>query len=446
MTVSGLVAGNTATGATFNFSRTPTCAQGGVCQVGDTGPGGGKVFYVSGSAINAVSGVSGGGIYLEMAPATFSKTTFNWCEGPGNPYTTLLGATATNIGSGAANTKIMIDNCTGGAGVEAVNLTLGGKSDWFLPSYGELLEIYSERNMLGLGSGEAAASYLYWSSTEADTWIASSLVPWAGVGGQNKGQATPYLPIRAFSATVSAYSASVTAPTNAGSYVITPSLLTLGSGITTDYYKATIYETATLTINKASQSAFTNYSYLSGIFGTAFIIYKFGGSGDGAETIAVANGSATGCELSGVVLFVTTAGTCVVTATKATSENYLVSTSEFTVMMNYYVPEPAAPVSTMPTEIAIASATGWSIAPSIGPTITGISPSSGPVGTVVTITGTGMNGVDVIKIGRKALTSITGISSTSVSGVIPSGATTGPIFVSNSLGSDFNSIGFTVTP
>ena len=446
VTVSGLVAGNTATGATFNFSRTPTCAQGGVCQVGDTGPGGGKVFYVSGSAINAVSGVSGGGIYLEMAPATFSKTTFNWCEGPGNPYTTLLGATATNIGSGAANTKIMIDNCTGGAGVEAVNLTLGGKSDWFLPSYGELLEIYSERNMLGLGSGEAAASYLYWSSTEADTWIASSLVPWAGVGGQNKGQATPYLPIRAFSATVSGYSASVTAPTNAGSYVITPSLLTLGSGITTDYYKATIYETATLTINKASQSAFTNYSYLSGIFGTAFIIYKFGGSGDGAETIAVANGSATGCELSGVVLFVTTAGTCVVTATKATSENYLVSTSEFTVMMNYYVPEPAAPVSTMPTEIAIASATGWSIAPSIGPTITGISPSSGPVGTVVTITGTGMNGVDVIKIGRKALTSITGISSTSVSGVIPAGATTGPIFVSNSLGSDFNSIGFTVTP
>ncbi len=446
VTVSGLVAGNTATGATFNFSRTPTCAQGGVCQVGDTGPGGGKVFYVSGSAINAVSGVSGGGIYLEMAPATFSKTTFNWCEGPGNPYTTLLGATATNIGSGAANTKIMIDNCTGGAGVEAVNLTLGGKSDWFLPSYGELLEIYSERNMLGLGSGEAAAGYLYWSSTEADTWIASSLVPWAGVGGQNKGQATPYLPIRAFSATVSGYSASLTAPTNAGSYVITPSLLTLGSGITTDYYKATIYETATLTINKASQSAFTNYSYLSGIFGTAFIIYKFGGSGDGAETIAVANGSATGCELSGVVLFVTTAGTCVVTATKATSENYLVSTSEFTVIMNYYVPEPAAPVSTMPTEIAIASATGWSIAPSIGPAITGISPSSGPVGTVVTITGTGMNGVDVIKIGRKALTSITGISSTSVSGVIPAGATTGPIFVSNSLGSDFNSIGFTVTP
>ena len=94
----------------------------------------------------------------------------------------------------------------------------------------------------------------------------------------------------------------------------------------------------------------------------------------------------------------------------------------------------------------MAIANGWSINPSIGPTITGISPTSGPVGTVVTITGTGMNGVDVIKIGRKVLTSITGISSTSVTGVIPVGATTGPILVSNSLGSHFDASGFAVTP
>ena len=445
ITVSGLVASNTATGATFNYSRAPNCASGGTCQVDDTGPGGGKVFYVSGSAINAVSGISSGGIYLEMAPATFSKTTFNWCEGPGNPYTTLFGATATNIGSGAANTKIMIDNCTGGAGVEAVNLTLGGKSDWFLPSYSELIEIYNQRNMLGLGSGEAAAGYLYWSSTEADTWIASSLVPWAGVGGQNKGMATPYLPIRAFSATISTYSASVIAPTNAGSYVITPSALVLAGGITTDYYTATIYETATLTINKASQSAFTNFQTLSGIFGSTFAIYKFGGSGDGEETISVANGTASGCSLNGTLLTSLTEGTCLITATKATSENYLEVASSFTVVFYYYVPEPVAPVSTMPTQIAIAATNGWSINPSIGPTIVGISPSSGPVGTVITITGTGMNGVDVIKIGRKVLTLITGISETSVTGEIPVGATTGPILVSNALGSHFLASGFTVT-
>ena len=446
VSVSGLVAGDTATGAAFTYSRAPNCASGGVCQVGDTGPGGGKVFYVSGSTINGVAGISGGGMYLELAPSTFSKTQYNWCEGPGNPYTTLFGATATTIGSGAANTKIMTDNCTGGAGVEAANLTLGGQSDWFLPSYGELVEIYNQRTMLGLGTGRFASTFLYWSSTEADNWIASSLVPWAGVGGQNKAQATPFLPIRAFSPTSTTYETPTGTPTNAGTYRINPSALTLSGGITTDYYVATLYEPGALTINKATQTAFTNYSTLSGIFGITFPVVKFGGSGDGAEIIETTNGSATGCSLSGSFLSASSSGTCFVAASKESSENYVQSDSLFSVNFFYYVPEPVAPVSTMPTQIAIAAKNTWSVNATAGPTITSISPSSGPVGTVITITGTGLNGVDVIKIGRRLLTSITGISSTSMTAVIPSGATTGPIMVSNSFGGDFSPSGFTVTP
>jgi hypothetical protein len=276
----------------------------------------------------------------------------------------------------------------------------------------------------------------------------AAITPTATVSGLvagNTATGTTFNFSRAPSANATSYGPLVTAPTNAGSYVITPSALTLASGITTDYYKAVVYETATLAVNKASQSAFTNYSTLYGIFGAAFTVYKFGGSGDGIETMTVTNGTATGCALSGTVLIVTTAGTCVITATKATSENYLEASSTFTVILYYYVPQPPAPVSTMPTEIAVTPTTGWSINPSIGPTITGISSSSGPVGTVVTVTGTGMDGVDVIKIGRKLLTSITGISSTSVSGIIPAGAVSGPIFVSNSLGGHFSADGFTVT-
>jgi mucin-19 len=444
ISVSGLVANESASGATFTFSRTPTCAQGGVCQVGDTGPGGGKVFYISGSAINAVSGISAGGIYLEMAPATFSKDLHKWCLGPANPNTTLFGAVATAIGTGASNTKIMIDNCSGGAGFEAANLTLGGKSDWFLPSFSEFVEIYGQREMLGLGSGQAAAGYVYWSSTEYDYMITASLVPWAGVGGQNKDQATPYLPIRAFSSTVSAYSSS-TAPTNAGSYVITPSSLTLANSASIDNYVAVTYQTATLTINKASQLPFTNYSTLSGIFGSNFIVYKFGGSGDGEETFTVTNGTATGCALNGTVLTVTTAGSCLITATKLTSENYLQAESTFTVIIYVFVAAPTAPVSTTPTQIAIAPSNAWSTSATAKPKISGISPSTGPVGTVVTITGTDLNGVDTVRIGLKNLTSIVGISPTSVTGVIPAGASSGPIFVSNSLGGGVLFSGFTVT-
>jgi hypothetical protein len=445
ITVSGLVSGDSATGATFNYSRAPNCASGGACQVGEIGPAGGKIFYVSASAINAVSGISSGGIYLEMAPASFSKTAYNWCEGAGNPYTTLFGATGTSIGSGAANTKIMTDNCTGGAGFEAVNLTLGGKSDWFLPSSGELVEIYSQRTTLGLGTGKSASKYLYWASTETENWIASSLVPWAGVGGQNKAQATPYLPIRAFSPTSTTFETATASPTNAGKYRITASGLTLSGGISTDNYVSTIYETATLTINKATQTAFTNHSPLSGVLGSALPILKFGGSGDGAESIETTNDSASGCTLNGILLSATTAGNCLVSATKESSENYLQYDSLFYVYMYYYVPEPAAPVSTTPTQIAIATTNAWSASATVGPTITGISPSSGPVGTVVTFTGTGFDGVNVIKIGRKDLTSVTGVNSTTVTGVIPAGAATGPILMSNSAGQDFNAGGFTVT-
>jgi uncharacterized repeat protein (TIGR02543 family) len=444
--VSGLVMGDSATGATFSYSRAPNCAAGGTCQVGDIGPGGGKVFYVSGTSINSLPGISSGGIYLEMAPSTFSKTTYNWCEGSGNPYTTLFGASATTIGSGAANTKIMIDNCTGGAGVQAANLTLGGKSDWFLPSYNELVEIYNLRTMLGLGTGKYASTYLYWSSTEGASNVASSLVPWAGVGGQNKAQAIPYLPIRAFSPSSSTYESPLSSPTNAGTYRIAPSALTLSGGVTTDYYLATVYETGTFTINKAAQTAFTNYSTLSGVFGIALPVIKFGGSGDGAESIETTNGSATGCAFSGTLLTATAAGTCSVSASKDLSENYTQSDSVFSVNFDYYVPASAPPVSTTPTQIAVEAKNNWGVNASVGPTITGISPSSGPVGTVVTITGTGMNGVDVIKIGRRNLTSVTGVSETSVTGVIPAGASSGPIFVSNSLGSHFFPSGFTVTP
>jgi hypothetical protein len=40
---------------------------------------------------------------------------------------------------------------------------------------------------------------------------------------------------------------------------------------------------------------------------------------------------------------------------------------------------------------------------------------------------------------------VTVIDATTVTGVIPAGATTGPIYVSNSAGGDANAGGFTVT-
>ena len=127
-TTTGLSTVNTISGVTYTYSAptVATCAQGGPCTVGDTGPAGGKVFYVSDTVIDVASGISTGGIYLEAAPAPVDKTEYNWCEGGSAPYTTEIFANGSEVGTGASNTLIIANNCTGGAGYEASHLTLGG--------------------------------------------------------------------------------------------------------------------------------------------------------------------------------------------------------------------------------------------------------------------------------------------------------------------------------
>ena len=137
-----------------------TCAQGGVCVVGDTGPGGGKVFFVKSTGAFSKSRTVVGGMgrtttytaaltsgeqaalsfdYLEVAPT--QRTLGFW--GTNGAVT---GDTSELIGTGAANTTKVVntfpsDNATNNAAHYADQYTNSGKSDWFLPSYEELLLI-----------------------------------------------------------------------------------------------------------------------------------------------------------------------------------------------------------------------------------------------------------------------------------------------------------------
>lgn len=85
------------------------CEAGGPCKVGDTGPGGGIVFYDAGS-------VQPWGRYLEAAPTGWSgkaaDPTVPWCS---NTTSLVPGALGTDIGTGAANTDNMLAVCSSGA-------------------------------------------------------------------------------------------------------------------------------------------------------------------------------------------------------------------------------------------------------------------------------------------------------------------------------------------
>ena len=127
--------------------------------IGDTHQGG-IVFYLDGN---------GGG--LIASPTDQSVETWG-CYG-----TLISGADGTAIGTGNQNTIDIEAECTWSliAADICANLTLGGYSDWFLPSKDELNQMYSnigQGNALGLGNVGGFANGKYWSSSEYDYFFA----------------------------------------------------------------------------------------------------------------------------------------------------------------------------------------------------------------------------------------------------------------------------------
>ena len=81
-------------------------------------------------------------------------------------FGTLIGPDAqhTEIGMGDANTGAIINSCLDEdiAAFLCDTLTLNGYTDWFLPSRDELLEMYTQRTLIG-----GFSNFLYWTSTES---------------------------------------------------------------------------------------------------------------------------------------------------------------------------------------------------------------------------------------------------------------------------------------
>jgi len=145
-----------------------TCATGGTCAVGDTGPGGGIVFYVAGSNFTSTgSDCNTTCRYLEAAPT-------NWNGAGDDPVrvwsgntNTLVGGTGTGLGTGYQNTSAAVAQVSGGNEVNraitlAWSYSNAGKSDWHLPSKDELNQLYINKATVG-----GFAIDYYWSSSES---------------------------------------------------------------------------------------------------------------------------------------------------------------------------------------------------------------------------------------------------------------------------------------
>jgi hypothetical protein len=410
--VSGLKGAETAT-VTSNFMGIngtsygggTTCETGGACSLGETGPGGGTVFYDAGIT-------QSWGRYLEVAPVSWSAPSATadifapWgCDG------TLIGASGSSIGSGFTNTNLILANCaTAGIAARLVRAYAGGsKLDWSLPSTGELRALcaFATSGTASSCTGSAsprlglAGSTYYYSSTEISSGGTDKFRMSDGqFTSAGKNSSTNLIrPIRAFDL-VSA-SSITTPPTDAGSYRYTVTDIVISAGASLNNYQGVIYESATLTINKAFQAKLSvgQYDAYPGI--SSYPLNVYGGTGLGSVTRTLVDTGTAGCALSGIlILTATNAGTCTVRAVKDGGANYFTETTTATIywipFINRYVSSaPATPTdlglsgATVITKITYETFTVLSFANGSGTAVT-----SASKGSVMRINGTGFNASD----------------------------------------------------
>ncbi len=456
--VSGLVSSDTGTAITSVRYRPSgsSCATGGVCSVGDIGPGGGVVFITP-------STTGGNGRYFEAAPFTWAGadelgTTATYCSN-GNLN---LGATNIGIGWGETNTNLAKSACLGGA-VAKVNTfnasNSTGYSDWFIPSSNELVELAKVRTAAGLialGSNWTIGRYGYWSSTEVSASVQASLVAssWS-MGGTGKSDAVNNFvrPVRMFTPCSSVDNcsalASTSKPIDAGTYRMNAETLTLSIGDLNNYL-AIRYETTTVTINRIAQNVQQGAIY-NAQFPDAFTLFMLTGSGTGAVSYSISNGgTAANCATDYKKISATSVGTCNVQVVRLGDRNYLSDTStSFIYFMNFVINQPAPSVGSGPN-IALTGQTSVQLEATVAPTISDLSASSGAVGSTITITGAGFFFADPSRLSIKFWRNVSALSytinsDTSVTVTVPAGATTGRIVLTTPNGQAASST-FTVTP
>ena len=214
--------GNSGASAASGAVTPATCATGGVCVVGDSGPGGGTVFYAPGAAFTEVGTACFSSCrYLEAAPAPGWSSVggvdpeYQWGGGNGTVVGScsnkiISGAAGTAIGSGFANTAAIITACPASSGNDSAPAaraawtyvpTVGGVSipGWFLPSKDEAMALdasdvggfvfhndYWTSSQVGTPGFEANNAWYQWIG-----YLTSSL-------GDHKQQSFRVRPIRAF--------------------------------------------------------------------------------------------------------------------------------------------------------------------------------------------------------------------------------------------------------
>ena len=176
-----------------SYGSNDVCDTGLPYACGDTGPGGGTIFYVSSTAFACGADMGSFCNYLEVAPNLWAPNSQTQCRnvkvdgggkcggsaqqtsdfaGNGKGITLCTVSTTASIdslasgqavGTGYANTTILVPLCNPS---DAPNIARaydgGGMTDWFVPSMYEMQALWAYPNRNAIGGFPPSA---YWSST-----------------------------------------------------------------------------------------------------------------------------------------------------------------------------------------------------------------------------------------------------------------------------------------
>ena len=161
-----------------------------VYTIGETGPGGGIIFYVAPAGFTVEASPAGTPTANQWTAYTAHcleawHTNETNCEWGNVAISTETGISswgnqsekdaglAASIGSGRRDTQIIVshmnnNSITDTAAQRAIT-TKGGLSDWFLPSLGELNEFYKLKGQEGIPQADIPQSGFLWSSSQINS-------------------------------------------------------------------------------------------------------------------------------------------------------------------------------------------------------------------------------------------------------------------------------------
>ena len=212
---SGATGATGAKGDAGDSGSSLSCALGGKCQIGSTGPGGGIVYYYSEAGFTMTGAPCGSSChYLEVANLNWRGVYDVFRDGPDIKWaktdtTKVAGAQGVAIGTGFANSEAIVTqqgacismaSCDFAAGLARL-YTGGSKNDWFLPSLYELKLIFANVSDQMYVTGR-----IWWSSSQDDQtatnayglWTGNNLYALTPVAYQKVDNLLELRPIRAF--------------------------------------------------------------------------------------------------------------------------------------------------------------------------------------------------------------------------------------------------------